>query len=210
MGQSPWISPLHSYSLSAFFWRFRRCWSSWKPLVSWHLTCVPFSQNFFSLLVSWVVTGPVILCWCLALQFRIKRETYHSSRMVVHRYYFCISSSCLSFVSMVTASTSLMTVASACVSLVRHVTLSGATVADVLTIVVYSTTGLLSRINDHLGFRDQQGCLSFQRFANGCNSCPDLSISISHKLFVISTPFNPLSGYTAVEPTIHAPDCKSL
>ena len=70
-----------------------------------------------------------------------------------------------------------------------------ATVADVLTIVVYATTGLLSRINDHLGFRDQQGCPSFQRFANGCNSCPDLSNSISHKLFVISTPFNPLSGY---------------
>ena len=39
-----------------------------------------------------------------------------------------------------------------------------ATVVDVLTIEVHASTGLLSQINDHLGFRDRQGC--------PFNSCP--------------------------------------
>ena len=114
------------------------------------------------LLVSWVVIGPVILCWCLALQFRIKRDTQDLTRMVVHRSHFCISSSCPSFVSMVTASTSLMTVASSCL-------------CSDLSQYLEATTGLLSRINDHLGFRGQQGCPSSQRVANGCNSRPGSS-----------------------------------
>ena len=111
------------------------------------------------LLVSWVVIGPVILCWCLALQFRIKRDTQDLTRMVVHRSHLCISSSCPSFVSMVTASTSLMTVASYCL-------------CSDLSQYLEATTGLLSRINGHLGFRGQQGSPSSQHVANGCNSCP--------------------------------------
>ena len=103
------------------------------------------------LLVSWVVIGPVILCWCLALQFRIKRDTQDLTRMVVHRSHFCIGSSCPSFVSMVTASTSLMTVASSCL-------------CSDLSQYLEATTGLLPRINDHLGFRGQQGCPSSQLF----------------------------------------------
>ena len=47
-----------------------------------------------------------------------------------------------------------------------------ATVVDVLTIEVHASTGLLSQITDHLGFRDWQGCPSFRRVVNGCNSCP--------------------------------------
>ena len=55
---------------------------------------------------------------------------------------------------------------------------------DLLSIVwdnsnkqVYSTNSdkMLSRMNDHLGFRDQQGCPSFQGVANGFNSCPGSS-----------------------------------
>ena len=47
-----------------------------------------------------------------------------------------------------------------------------ATVVDVLTIEVHASTGLLSQITDHLGFRDRQGCPSSRRVANGCNSSP--------------------------------------
>lgn len=63
-------------------------------------------------------------CWRFTVEFRIYCATHKPTRMVFHRLHLWDNCSNSSLVAMVAVSTSLMTCASACVSLVALVTIS--------------------------------------------------------------------------------------
>ena len=106
-----------------FCWRFSSfdlrqiCWCLGL------LTC-DLTQNCNWLAVSSVVIGPVILCWCLALQFLVNRATQEQIWIAFHRSYLRITRSRSSSVFTVTPRTSLVILALACDSLVGMVTIS--------------------------------------------------------------------------------------
>ena len=70
----------------------------------WLLSCDLRAQNCNCLVVSSVVIGPVILCWCLVLLFQTNRATHEQIRMACHRSRFRIIRSSWSSVIAILAS----------------------------------------------------------------------------------------------------------